>query len=112
MTDTSFTFKIETSSPQNAGSPWTLWLNGGYKGELKIIKSNSKNTMNLKEQFALAFKKEPQKSYIKAGIMDSDENLTDDGKDIYLDYLMNNDTDFKKDVVDPILKEQSAEAAK
>ena len=68
--------------------------------------------MNLREMFVLAFKKEPQKSYIKAGIMDTDENLTDDGKDVFLTYLINKDADFKKEVVDPILASMKEQEAK
>lgn len=62
--------------------------------------------MNLAEKFALVFKGEPEKSFIKAGIMNSDESLTSDGQSLFLSYLLKkNEDDFKTIVVDPILAE-------
>ena len=69
---------------------------------------NNINPMSsLKEKFALAFKKEPQKSFFKAGITDKEDSLTEDGKAIFIEYLFKkNEVEFKKDVVDPILEEE------
>lgn len=65
------------------------------------------NQMNLKQKFALAFKGEPEKSFIKAGVMNADESLTEDGQELVLRYVLTKfKDDFKKDVIDPILAEQ------
>lgn len=68
--------------------------------------ANNYTNMNLKEKFALAFKGEPEKSFIKAGVMNIDETLTSDGQAIFLAYLLKkNGDDFKATVIDPILAE-------
>ena len=59
--------------------------------------------MTLKEKFVLGLTPEPKKSYRKVGITNGDDVLTDEGMKIYLTYLLNKDTDFKKDVVDSML---------
>lgn len=69
-----------------------------------IIKN--KTMSNIKEKFSLIFKSEPQKSFRKAGITDGDDLLTEDGKTIFLSWLLTKHQDeFKKDVVDELLKE-------
>lgn len=74
-----------------------------------LIKSNSNAMTSLKEKFALAFKGEPEKSFIKAGVMNTDESLTTDGKEIFLAYLLKkNGDDFKTTVIDPILAADAA----
>ena len=60
-------------------------------------------SMTLKEKFVLGLTPEPKKSYRKVGITNGDDVLTDEGMKIYLTYLLNKDTDFKKDVVDSML---------
>lgn len=57
------------------GSTW------GYSNVWFIPLKNNLKNMNLKEKFALVFKPEPQKSFIKAGITYSNENLTPEGVD-------------------------------
>lgn len=71
--------------------------------ELELI--NNKSSMaSLKEKFALVFKSEPEKSFIKAGIMDVSEEITTEGWEIFGTWLMKrNGADFKKEVVDPML---------
>lgn len=62
------------------------------------------------EKAKLAFKKEPEKSFIKVGVMDANENLTTEGKDLLFAFLLEKNKDaFKTEVVDPILKEIEAE---
>ncbi len=64
--------------------------------------------MNLIEKAKLAFKGEPEKSFIKAGVMDSNENLTNEGQSLFLTYLLKkNGEDFKTTVIDPILAEDA-----
>lgn len=70
--------------------------------ELKTTNTN----MNLIEKAKLAFKGEPEKSFIKVGVMESDESLTEEGQELFLTYLLKkHGDDFKTTVVDPILKE-------
>ncbi len=64
--------------------------------------------MNLKEKFAIAFKGEPEKSFIKAGVMNTDESLTADGQALFLAFLLKKQgSEFKTEVVDPILEEEA-----
>lgn len=66
--------------------------------------STSSKIMSLIEKAKLTFKKEPERSFIKVGVMDASENLTSEGKDLLLAFLLEkNKDDFKKEVVDPIL---------
>lgn len=79
---------------------------GNDEDNLKLISSKAVN-MNLIEKAKLAFKGEPEKSFIKAGVMDSNENLTPEGQQLFLTYLLKtNGADFKKTVIDPILAEE------
>ena len=83
--------------------------NGYYNNcaNLLLITNQETKSMNLTEKFALAFKGEPEKSFIKAGVMKSDETLTEDGKQLFMTYLLRqHGDDFKKTVVDPILAEE------
>lgn len=73
-------------------------------GELDLI--NSSNTMNLNEKLALVFKGEPEKSFIKAGVMNTDESLTSEGQTLFHAWLLKkHGADFKTEVVDPIIAE-------
>ena len=76
-----------------------------------VIEPNSTaKNMNLKEKMALVFKGEPEKSFIKAGVMNVDETLTTDGNSIFMTWLLKkNGAAFKKEVVDPILEDQECE---
>lgn len=66
----------------------------------------NQNTMNIKEKFVLALTPEPQKSFRKAGITNGDDLLTDDGQKIFLSWLLKQNQDqFKKEIVDDLLKE-------
>ena len=79
---------------------WT-WL------EKWLVLSNNKKNMNLKEKFAQMFLSEPEKSFRKAGITNSDGVLTDDGQVVFLSYLLKREgATFKTEVVDPILAEE------
>lgn len=80
----------------------TVWFFN--EDEVELI-SNFKQ-MGIKEKFLMSFKKEPEKSFSKAGITDSDDLLTDTGKEIFLAWLLkNNGEKFKTEVVDELLKE-------
>ena len=73
--------------------------------------TTTKKPMSLRERFVLAITPEPKKSFRKAGITNGDDLLTESGRDIFLAYLLHNKfaTDFKKEVVDDILKEKEQE---
>lgn len=72
--------------------------------ELIAPLKTTNNMASLIDQAKLAFKSEPEKSFIKIGVMDSNENLTPDGKELLLQYLLEmNKDDFKTTIVDPIL---------
>lgn len=78
---------------------------GNHHQENFVLISTNYNTMNLLEQAKLAFKGEPEKSFIKAGVLDSNKNLTTDGQQLFLTYLLKkHGEDFKTTVIDPIIK--------
>lgn len=57
--------------------------------------------------FKLMTKSEPEKTFIQAGVTDSNGNLSEEGKELFLAYLLaQNGMQFKTDVVDAILEEQ------
>jgi len=62
---------------------------------------------SLKEIVAGLFTSEPQKSRQKAGITDAQGNLTSEGKDIFLNHLLNGGTaaDFDSKIVLPVVAE-------
>lgn len=77
--------------------------------DVKKITTTKSTSMELTKKFALVFKAEPQKSFIKAGITDANDILTSDGQAVFLAYLLKQNGDaFKKDVVDPILADEAA----
>lgn len=71
------------------------------------LKNNSASFMsNLIEKFKFLTKSEPEKSFIKAGIIDANGNLTTDGQALLIQYLLEKTKDdFNKDVVQPLLKD-------
>lgn len=89
----------------DSGNRWSCGNAGVYIR--KIQKPNKSIMSSLKEKMALVFKGEPQKSFIKAGVMNVDETLTADGQQIFLAWLVKKNGDaFKTEVVDPILAEE------
>lgn len=73
-----------------------------YKFEL----INNK-TMNIKEKFVTVFLSEPEKSFRKTGITNGDGLLTEDGKTVFLSYLLKKyGDDFKATIVDELLKQK------
>jgi hypothetical protein len=93
-------------------------IDGGYNGcrysESQLIKINEQvknKTMNIKEKFVLAITPEPKKSFRKVEITNGDDILTEDGQKIFLTWLLHNKfaEEFKKEVVDDMLKELEEE---
>ena len=77
--------------------------------ELYNNKFNNK-IMDIKEKFVALFIKEPEKTFRKAGITNGDGFLTDDGRSVFESYLLNKfGDDFKKEVVDLMLKEEKGD---
>ena len=74
---------------------------------LRLVKpKNNNNTMNLKENFVMAFLPEPEKSLRKAGITNGDGILTDDGVKVFLTWLLKKQAQpFVDEVVADILKD-------
>lgn len=74
------------------------------------IKEVVKNIItNMKEKFLGLFIGEPEKTYRKLNLLDSNGLATSDGVSIYVTYLMKKDTAFKTDVADSMMKEIEAE---
>jgi hypothetical protein len=72
-----------------------------------MSKKMCESTTGLKEKFLISLKPEPQKSFRKAGITNGDDMLTQEGRDVFLSWLLAKyGTDFKKEVVDEILKDK------
>lgn len=94
----------------SSGVPyWTLgdsqWA---WESQLELINNLTINNkcMDLKEKFLTSIKKEPQKSFRKAGITNGDDLLTEDGKQVFLAWLLEkHGSEFKSEVVDELLKE-------
>lgn len=113
------------------------WGSDCYRGDLTIIDENHNNLTgfttqylinnfvdennnkqqktfmeNIKEKFVVLITPEPKKSFRKAGITDGDDLLTADGEKIFLTWLLHNKyaDEFKKDVVDGIIKEKEEKA--
>ena len=74
----------------------------------KLKKEDSK--MSLTNIFKQLFLTEPTKSFTKAGIINDDGYLTNEGCNVFLKWLLDKNADsFKTEVVDPIIKEMEKE---
>ncbi len=87
---------------------------GNSLSMLKLLEDSQTNTMsNLKSKIKNLFRSEPEKSFIKAGIMDETMELTADGKDVFLGWLFGqNKDDFNTEVVQKLLADQDKECKK
>lgn len=59
--------------------------------QLQLVETHGSETtfiQNLKQAFASVFKGEPQKSFKKAGVTDASDVLTEDGKSVFLSWLL------------------------
>lgn len=101
-----YTLKADKDGYQYTGSIDNL--------ELIINKNNNNMPINLKEKFALALTKEPMKTFRKAGITNGDNLLTEEGITIFLSWLLDTKyaVEFKKDIVDGMLKDKKEEEVK
>lgn len=78
--------------------------------ELALV--TKKNIMtNLLQQFRLSIKGEPEKTFIKAGIIDNEEKFTPEGKELFNAFLLKKfGNDFKTEIVDPLVAAQETES--
>lgn len=68
---------------------------------------------SLVQKFADLFIKEPQKSFRKSGVTDTNDQLTSDGKELLMNWLLAKHKDeFLKDVITPILEAEEAKKEK
>lgn len=100
---------ITNDAYQNRGKiAWDESGSGGvYFSSLELLKNNKKNIMSsIKEKFVLAFLGEPERSFRKTEITNGDGFLTAEGQGVFLAWLLKkNGVDFKKEVVDDLLKD-------
>ena len=83
---------------------------GIYANSVELITNNKTIMENVKEKFLALFIKEPEKTFRKAGITNGDGFLTEEGQSVFLGYLLNkHGVDFKKEVVDEIVKEEKGD---
>lgn len=99
---------IVTSLLDNVNENEVLyWLdegNGVYGIDLIV---NNKNNMNIIKKFKLLTLGEPQKSFVEKGVTDLEGTLTNDGKELFSQYLLNKfGNDFKSEVVDKIIVDE------
>lgn len=74
--------------------------------ELINNKIKQHNNMSMLEKFKLLTMGEPQKTFVKAGIADSDGELNTEGKELFTAFLLAKHGDeFKKNVVDKLIEE-------
>lgn len=67
--------------------------------------------MSLISQFKNITRKEPEKTFVKAGVMNESLELTAEGQALFLTYLLEKHQDaFKADVVDAIVAEMDKES--
>ena len=80
---------------------------GVWESSLELYKENNSSFMSsLKDIVSGFFITEPQKSRLAAGITDKEGQLTSEGKDVYLNYLLSKDTTFDADIVAKVIAAQ------
>lgn len=78
-----------------------LELVGTLTNKTKIIMTNLITT------FKNITRTEPNKTFVKAGVMNEDLSLTSEGKELFIQFMFDKHaTEFKTEVVDAILAEQ------
>lgn len=85
---------------------------GVYFDSLELVTNNNKKTTNmtLLSQIKALTRSEPEKTFVKAGVMNEDLTLTTEGKDLFLDFMLEANKDaFKAQIVDKIIEAQEAE---
>ena len=75
----------------------------GCSDNLIKVNNYSNSNMNIIEKFKLALKPEPEKSFLKKGITDTDGMLTSEGTSLYLSWKLSQDKKaFNDEVISKI----------
>lgn len=96
------------------GKEYTLVMNGGLcaggcncEDKWELINNNF-NDMSIISKFKLSNKPEPEKSFIKKGVMNMDGTLTTEGKELYETWQFEKNKEaFNTEVVSKIEIEQT-----
>lgn len=84
--------------------------NSYYETDLELVeeKPTKKTIMsNLITTFKNITRTEPNKTFVKAGVMNEDLTLTSEGTELFIQFMFDKHaTEFKTEVVDAILAEQ------
>jgi hypothetical protein len=92
-------YKLKENADKNSdlGDPYVIYID-------PFLNLNQ-NNMNLYEEMATLQAKEPKKSFIKAGVVNSEGYWTDSGSEIFKKWLRDKfEKEFNEEVVQPILK--------
>ena len=85
------------------------WLvdSSGHNGYIvrKLETKENKAMGTLKSIWKSINRSEPEKTYIKAGILNDNEEFTDEGKVLFLEYLLGKNPEFKE-VAEQIVAEK------
>lgn len=77
------------------------------KDSEQINQNNNKNMSNLTSMFKNLVRSEPEKTFVKCGIMNESLDLTAEGKELFTNFLFEkNKSEFKTEVADKIVAEQ------
>lgn len=83
----------------------SFWTENYLIENFELI-TNNKSNMSLTQKFINAFKPEPYMTFREKGITNSDDMLTEEGKDLYINWQFKKDAaTFKTDVADKIVDE-------
>ena len=83
------------------------WKQNYKIGDIIQVPAKKSFMTNLITTFKNITRTEPNKTFVKAGVMNEELALTSEGKELFIQFMFDKHADeFKKDVVDAILAEQ------
>ena len=108
---------VKRKSPEGIYNRNTYYLEGAvsrhmYENQLEAVYSiyqpkGTNKVMDLIKSFTNLFVAEPQKSFMKVGVVDSNGNITADGQKVFITWLLKQNQDaFNTQVVQSIIAEQ------
>lgn len=106
-----YKYNIGWSTPPIWYGDWgkDMMFSYGYED---TIKPNKKKPMSMLTKFSNLFTSEPTKSFRKAGIVNSEGFLTNDGTQLFVNWLLKvNGEQFNTEVVQPLLADKKTEEA-
>ena len=72
----------------------------------EVTKTNNTIIMSILKKFKELTRSEPEKSFVKVGVMNDNLDLTDEGTKLFIAFLFEQNKDkFKSEVVDKLLEE-------